>query len=355
MVMAGGTGGHVFPALDVAMEMRSRGWQVFWIGRPEGFEGRLLPQYNIELEAIEIQGVRGKGLIKKILMPVNLLLAVWQSVKIIQRRKPDVVLGMGGFASGPGGLAAWLMRKPLVIQEQNTIPGMTNSWLARIAARVFEAFPGSFASTKNVRHSGNPVRPQLFKTTPADKRILMPEGRNPHLLVLGGSLGAQALNELIPQAIGMIEAEKRPEIIHQSGADKIAAAGKAYQDAGVAANVVSFIDDMYEAYSWADLMICRSGALTVSELTAVGVGSILVPFPYAVDDHQTKNAAYLVNAGAAELYQQKDLTAQLLASRIAALLSDKAKLTAMANAAKSLAMPESVNLIADACEEVALC
>ena len=199
------------------------------------------------------------------------------------------------------------------------------------------------------------MRPQLFKTAPADKRILMPVGRKPHLLVLGGSLGAQALNELIPQAIGMIEAEKRPEIIHQSGADKIAAAGKAYQDAGVAANVVSFIDDMYEAYSWADLMICRSGALTVSELTAVGVGSILVPFPYAVDDHQTKNAAYLVNAGAAELYQQKDLTAQLLASRIAALLSDKAKLTAMANAAKSLAMPESVNLIADACEEVALC
>ncbi len=355
MVMAGGTGGHVFPALAVAKEMQARGWQVFWIGRKDSFEARVVPAQQIEMEWIDIQGVRGKGLLQKVAMPLNLLKAVWQSIRIIKARQPHVVLGMGGFAAGPGGLAAWLMRKPLVIQEQNTIPGMTNNALAKLATKVFEAFPGSFADKVHAQHSGNPVRPELFDIASPKERVLQPLDRKPRLLVLGGSLGAQALNDLLPAALAKLDQASRPEVLHQAGNNKLQLAQQAYQQCQVDAKVVAFIENMQQAYSQADLVICRSGALTVSELMASGSAAILIPFPYAVDDHQTHNGEFLVKVGAAELYQEKQLTAEQLAKILKRLLSKPEKLQAMAIAARQLAMPQSVKIIADACQEEALC
>ncbi len=356
MIMAGGTGGHVFPALAVAKVMQQRGWDVFWLGREDGFEARVVPQAGIAMEWIEIQGMRGKGLLKKILMPVQLIRAIFQSMKIISRRQPDVVLGMGGFAAGPGGLASKLMGRPLVIHEQNTIPGMTNEWLSRIAAKVFEAFPGSFAAKRHAVCSGNPVRAEVFSVPAMADKLQNYAARKPRLLIIGGSLGAQALNELMPQALQILAQQNIAiDVKHQAGKDKIDAAQLAYQHCGVNAEVVTFISDMQQAYSWADLVVCRSGALTVSELAAAGMPSLLVPFPFAVDDHQTKNGQFLVDAGAAVLFQQKDLDAGKLAEVMRELFADKDKLQLMADNARSLAQPHSAEMIADACEEVAVC
>ena len=351
MVMAGGTGGHVFPALAVASELRNRGHEVFWLGTPDSFEARTVPGYDIEMQFIDIRGFRGKGLLQKLLMPLRLMHAMWQAFRVIRFKQPGLVIGMGGFASGPGGLVARLMNKPLLIQEQNTIPGMTNRWLAKMASRVFEAFPGSFDKSVNAVVSGNPVRSELLGLPEPGKRICAHEDR-PHLLVMGGSLGAQALNETLPAAMALLDENERPLIRHQAGRNKAEVTADAYQAAGVKAEVIEFIDDMAAAYKWADLIVCRSGALTVSELTAVGVASILVPFPHAVDDHQTHNASFLVDAGAAELMQQKSLTPQRLAEKLNKLLSDNAKLKTMAQAARQLAQPESAKVIANACEEL---
>jgi len=351
MVMAGGTGGHVFPALAVAMELKNRGHDVFWLGTPDSFEARTVPGYDIEMQFIDIRGFRGKGLLQKLMMPLRLMHAMWQAFKVIRVKQPGLVIGMGGFASGPGGLVARLMNTPLLIQEQNTIPGMTNRWLAKMASKVFEAFPGSFAKDVNAVVSGNPVRSELLELKEPASRICV-HGDRPHVLVMGGSLGAQALNETLPLAMALLDKTERPLVRHQAGRNKAEATAAAYRDAGIDAEVIEFIDDMSGAYEWADLVVCRSGALTVSELTAIGIGSILVPFPHAVDDHQTHNAAFLVDAGAAQLIDQKDMTAQMLAEKLKQLLPDASRLKAMAAAAQSLAQPKSAQLIADACEEL---
>ena len=352
MIMAGGTGGHVFPALAVAAELRQRGWDVFWLGTRNSFEARVVPEHGIEMEWIDIKGVRGKKLMQKLSLPFMLLHAMYQAMRVIRRRKPTVVLGMGGFVSGPGGLVGRLMKCPLVIQEQNTIPGMTNRWLAKIANRVYEAFPNSFAASVKARHSGNPVRQEMFSAEAPDNRL---SGRNGavRLMVLGGSLGAQALNEKLPEAIALLPQEQRPLIRHQAGKGKVEHTLAAYHKAGVEAEVSDFVSNMLEAYSWADLVVCRSGALTVSELAATGVAALLVPYPHAVDDHQTHNGQFLVDAGAAIMLQQNQMTAQLLSTRLAELLSHRDRLIAMARAAHTLAQPQASVIIADACEELA--
>lgn len=351
-VMAGGTGGHVFPALAVAETLRSQGMQVFWIGTERGMESRLVPQQGFELERVRIEGFRGKGHAAALTAPIRLLAAVRQALEILRRRAPAVVLGMGGFASGPGGLAARVLGLPLVIHEQNRVPGMTNQWLARIATRVFEAFPGSFPGRRGAIPTGNPVR-QSITVLPPPRERLLGRGAPGHLLVLGGSLGAKVLNETVPAALALIPRRERPRVCHQAGQQTLEVARRAYAEAGVEAEVTPFISEMADAYAWADLVVCRAGALTVSELAAAGVGSILVPYPHAVDDHQTGNARYLVDAGAARLVSQPDLTASALAANLRGLLGDRALLLSMAEAARALANPDAAERIAAACWELA--
>ena len=354
MVMAGGTGGHVFPALAVADELRNRGWSVFWLGTRDSFESRVVPEHGIDIEWIDIKGFRGKGLVSKLMMPLRLLHAMFQAMKVIRRRKPCVVLGMGGFVSGPGGLTSRLMGKPLVIQEQNFIPGMTNRWLSKFSSRVFEAFPGSFEKKAKADFSGNPVRKALFDVPAPEDRIVKND-RAVHLLVLGGSLGARALNDIVPAALKLLPTDTQLEVKHQAGKNKLQPTLESYAGLQLESEVTEFINDMSAAYSWADLIICRSGALTVTELTAAGVGSILVPFPYAVDDHQTKNGEFLVDKQAALMFQESGLTAEQLAEVLGELLNDHDRLLSMAQAARSLAKPDATEMIATACEEVAIC
>ncbi|MTW22002.1 undecaprenyldiphospho-muramoylpentapeptide beta-N-acetylglucosaminyltransferase [Allochromatium palmeri] len=350
-VMAGGTGGHVFPALAVAEYLRDRGVEVFWIGTQAGMESRLVPEHGFELEWVAIEGVRGKGVAQWLKAPFRLLGAFGQARAILRRRRPTVVLGMGGFVSGPGGLAARALGLPLVIHEQNFVPGMTNQWLARVATRVFEAFPGSFPPARGAVVTGNPVR-QSILDLPAPAERLAGRSGPARLLVLGGSLGAQALNETVPQALALLPPEQRPLVRHQAGERTLDLARAAYGEAGVEAEVVAFVSDMAAAYAWADLVVCRSGALTVSELAGAGIGSILVPYPFAVDDHQVGNARYLSEAGAARLIIQRDLTAAGLAEHLSTLFSDRARLLALAEAARRRAQPEATAHIANACLEL---
>lgn len=351
-VMAGGTGGHVFPALAVAETLREQGMQVFWIGTRRGLESRLVPEHGFPMEWVRIEGLRGKGLVQRLTGPFQLLAALWQARAILRRRRPDLVLGMGGFVSGPGGLAARALGLPLVIHEQNSVPGMTNQWLARLATRVFEAFPGSFPAARRAAVVGNPVRAAIAAVPPPAERCAGRTGRS-RLLVVGGSLGARALNETVPAALALIPESERPLVRHQAGERTLDLARAAYAAAGVEAQVTPFIRDMAEAYAWADLVVCRSGALTVAELAAVGVASILVPFPFAVDDHQTGNARYLADAGAARLVSQRDLAPAALAAWLSELLADRAHLLAMAQAARTLAHPEAAARIAAVCREIA--
>ena len=351
-IMAGGTGGHVFPALAVAETLRTQGMQVFWIGTERGMESRLVPEHGFELEHVRIEGLRGKGLAQVLGAPFKLAAALWQAVEILRRRAPSVVLGMGGFASGPGGLAARVMGLPLVIHEQNRVPGMTNQWLARIATRVFEAFPGSFPTPRRAIASGNPVRRAIVELPTPRERFAGRSGPG-NLLIVGGSLGAKVLNETVPAALALIPEQERPRVRHQAGQQTLDLARRAYAEAGVAAEITPFIADMAEAYGWADLVVCRAGALTVSELAAAGIGSILVPYPYAVDDHQTGNARYLADAGAARLVSQSDLSAAGLAAQLRELLGDRATLLDMAEAARARAHPDAAERIAAACWELA--
>jgi UDP-N-acetylglucosamine--N-acetylmuramyl-(pentapeptide) pyrophosphoryl-undecaprenol N-acetylglucosamine transferase len=352
--MAGGTGGHVFPALAVAERLRSDGIDVFWIGTRRGMEARLVPQRGFAIEWIGIEGLRGKGLATLALAPFRLAAALWQAGKILRRRRPAAVLGMGGFASGPGGLMARVLGLPLVIHEQNRVPGLTNQWLARIAARVFEAFPGSFPPERGAVACGNPVRAEIAALPPPQERLggrLGGPGPR-HLLVLGGSLGALALNETVPAALAQIPSASRPQVRHQAGERTLAEAEQAYARSEVTAEVTPFIADMAEAYGWADLVVCRAGALTVSELAAVGLPAILVPYPHAVDDHQTGNARFLSEAGAAQLIPQPELTPDKLAGHLSALLGNPALLLAMAQAARAKAQPDAAGRVAAACREV---
>jgi UDP-N-acetylglucosamine--N-acetylmuramyl-(pentapeptide) pyrophosphoryl-undecaprenol N-acetylglucosamine transferase len=331
--------------------------RVFWIGTRHGMESRLVPEHGIEMEWIRIGGLRGKGIGPLITAPFKLSAAVAQAWQILRRRRPAVVLGMGGFASGPGGLAARALRIPLVIHEQNCVPGATNQWLARIATHVFEAFPDSFAAACCAETCGNPVRPEILALPEPRERWSQRQTQGTaepaRLLVLGGSLGAQVLNETVPRAVAALPAERRPLVRHQAGERTLDTAHTAYREAGVEADVTPFIADMAEAYAWADLVVCRSGALTVSELAAAGVASVLVPYPFAVDDHQVGNARYLSENGAARLLIQRDLTTEGLTALLDALLRDREGLLAMGESARRLAQPDATARIAEACWQVA--
>jgi UDP-N-acetylglucosamine--N-acetylmuramyl-(pentapeptide) pyrophosphoryl-undecaprenol N-acetylglucosamine transferase len=350
-VMAGGTGGHVFPALAVAELLRGQGMEVFWIGTRRGLEARLVPARGFGMEWISIEGLRGKGIGQLISAPWRLLVALREAVSVLRGRRPNVVLGMGGFASGPGGLAARAMGLPLVIHEQNQVPGLTNQWLSRIANRVFQAFPGSFPAARGAITCGNPVRPEIAAVPAPAERLAGRTGAR-RLLVVGGSLGAQALNQTVAPAIAKLSEAMRPMIRHQAGERTLDEARSAYAAAGLDAEVTPFIEDMAEAYAWADLVVCRAGALTVSELAAAGVASVLVPYPHAVDDHQTANARYLADVGAARLMPQRELSADSLAEVLADLLGDSARMLAMAEAARMRAEPAAAERIATACWEV---
>ena len=358
LIMAGGTGGHVFPALAVADELRSRGIPVVWLGTKTGIESRLVPQAGYPIEWMSITGLRGKSTLTLLLAPVRITIACWQALLVLLKRKPCAVLGMGGFASGPGGLMAWLLRKPLLVHEQNAIAGMTNRILASFASVVLQAFPAVF---KNAETTGNPVRQSICEIATPEQRFEQryqqhraaesSEGtqQSLRLLVIGGSLGAVKLNEVVPQALAKIDAAVRPDVIHQTGLKNIDSAKKSYLDVAVEAKVEAFIDDMPAVYEWADLVICRSGAMTVFELAAAGVASVLVPYPHAVDDHQTHNAFYLEKSGAAVIRQQNELSADWLADTISDFSANRNKLLDMAIAARKLAIPGSAKTIADAC------
>ena len=359
LVMAGGTGGHVFPALAVAEELRERGMAVTWLGTRRGVEAQLVPLNEFPIRFIDISGLRGKkGLLGKLKAPWQLLRAVWQSLCVIRNVRPDAVLGLGGFASGPGGVAAWLLRVPLVIHEQNGVAGTTNRLLAKIATRVLEAFPGSLPGAE---HCGNPVRKAISDIPEPEQRGVgcresgcreSGSEQHPHLLVLGGSLGALALNRAIPASLARVPLTDRPEVLHQTGRDHIDVTRQGYIDAEVEANTVAFIDDMAAAYEWADLVVCRSGALTVTELTAAGLASVLIPYPHAIDDHQTANARWLVDHEAAVLIQQSALNEDDLAALLSELLADGERLMTMARAARGLSRPEAGSDVADVCQEV---
>ncbi|HTS53325.1 MAG TPA: undecaprenyldiphospho-muramoylpentapeptide beta-N-acetylglucosaminyltransferase [Burkholderiales bacterium] len=347
LVMAGGTGGHVMPALAVADYMRRAGWRVVWLGSKDGMEASLVPKYGYEIEWIRFSGLRGKGLVRMALLPLNLLVAFWQSARVIFRVRPDVVLGMGGYASFPGGMMASLLNRPLVVHEQNSIAGLANRVLAGVADRVLSGFPGVLKKSQWV---GNPVRESITRLPPPAVRLV---GHfDPlQLLVLGGSLGAQALNEIVPQALRLVPEGRRPRVTHQSGAKHLDSLRRSYEQAGVRARATSFIEDMAAHYAEADLVICRAGALTVSELAAAGVASILVPFPHAVDDHQTHNARFLADAGAAVLIQQWELSPRRLADLLLGFTRER--LTEMAKRARALAKPDATTSVADICTAAA--
>ena len=346
MIMAGGTGGHVFPALAVANELRKQGVPVIWLGTRQGIEARLVPEAGYPVEWIQVSAVRGKGLATRLKAPFVILNACLQAMRVLRRIKPCAVLGMGGFAAGPGGLMAWLMRIPLLIHEQNAVPGMTNRLLAMITRRVMVAFPAAFR--KKTRHVGNPVRESIL-SLPAPEQRFTAHNDALRVLVLGGSLGAARLNEVLPQALAQIPANSRPQVIHQTGRQHEESCQQHYDQHEVDADVRAFIDDMEQAYAWADLVVCRAGAITVFELAATGVGSILVPYPHAVDDHQTANARYLEQAGAAIICQQQDLEAGWLAEQLQTLNTERGQLLSMARRARELAMPAAANDVAQEC------
>lgn len=351
LIMAGGTGGHVIPALSVAQVLRSHGVHVEWLGTKAGIEARLVPAANIPMNWINITGLRGKSAATLLLAPFRLMAAVWQSMAVIRRLKPDAVLGMGGFASGPGGLAAWLMRKRLVIHEQNAIAGMTNRYLAKLANAVAFAFAGAFPASKNSVLLGNPVRAEIEALPAPAQRRAERSGGAINVLVLGGSLGAQALNEVLPTALAKTQFGGQFNVLHQAGANKLSEAKAAYSNAALSSHVdvKDFIDDMAEAYRWADLVVCRSGALTVAELAAAGVASILVPYPHAVDDHQTLNAQALQRVGGALICQQADLSDDVLAKLLDQFVQDPDRLVLMAEAARSVAEPKTAERLAALC------
>ncbi|WIX34262.1 undecaprenyldiphospho-muramoylpentapeptide beta-N-acetylglucosaminyltransferase [Salinicola sp. JS01] len=351
LIMAGGTGGHVVPALSLARALVQRGVTVEWLGSPRGIENRLVPAAGLVLHQIDVAGLRGNGLAGWLAIPWRLSRAVAQARRVIQRFDPQLVIGLGGFASGPGGLAARLCGKPLLVHEQNAIAGLTNRALARLATRTYAAFPGAFPAAR-AEVVGNPVREEIAHLGESPRAASGMTERPLRLLVLGGSLGAQALNERLPEALAALPAEARPAVRHQAGRDKESATQVRYREAGVAAEVSDFIDDMAAAYAWADLIVCRAGALTIAELSAAAKPSLLVPFPHAVDDHQTHNARHLVAAGGAELIQQSELTPQRLTQALDALLRPEV-LAQMAIQARRVAHLDAVERMLEGCMEVA--
>lgn len=347
LVMAGGTGGHIFPGLAVAEALRDKGWRVHWLGAPGSMESRLVPARGFALELVDFSGVRGKGLSTLVLLPVRLLRAFWQSLAVVRRVKPDVVVGLGGYITFPGGMMGVACGKSLVLHEQNSVAGMANKVLASVADRVFTAFPKVFAKGQWV---GNPLRTEFLKQADPAARFAGRTGRL-KLLVVGGSLGARALNTMVPKALALIPEAQRPEVIHQSGEKQIDELRANYAAAGVTAELTPFITNTAEAFATADLVLCRAGASTVTELAAVGAAAVFVPFPAAVDDHQTANARFLVDQGAGWLMPQSDMTPERLAAFIQS--TDRAALLQRALAAKTMQQLNATQAVVAACEELA--
>lgn len=352
LIMAGGTGGHVFPALAVARELSAQGVAVSWLGTQRGLEARVVPAAGYPLETMRVSGLRGKGALRLILAPFMLVIAVLQALTILLRLRPHAVLGMGGFASGPGGLVAWLLRRPLLVHEQNSVAGLTNRWLAPLARTVMEAFPGSLPAKHHPVHTGNPVRSEISRLAEPSARFASRDGAL-RVLVIGGSLGASALNAAVPEAVRQMSVDRQPRLHHQTGAADEASVRAVYAAAGIEAQVEAFIEDMAAAYAWADLVICRSGALTVAELAVVGVASVLVPFPHATDDHQTANAKYLADAGAAILVPQDVLQPGKLTEMLEDFSGQRELLLEMACRARALAIPDAARRVAALCLQAA--
>ena len=352
LIMAGGTGGHVFPALAVAAELSARGVAIAWLGTSRGLESHVVPEAGYQLETMRVSGLRGKGVLRLLLAPFMLSLALWQALVIQLRLRPRAVLGMGGFAAGPGGVIAWLLRRPLLIHEQNSVAGMTNRWLAPLARTVMVAFPGSLPAKLNPLHTGNPVRVAITQVPAPVERFATRNGAL-RVLVIGGSLGASALTETVPAAVMQLASAKALQLHHQTGKDDVEKVRAAYAQQGVDARVEAFVEDMAAAYAWADLVVCRSGALTVAELAVVGVASVLVPYPYATDDHQTGNARFLADAGAAILMPQSTLSADSLAGLLADFLQQRDLLREMADRAHELALPDAARRVAELCLQAA--
>lgn len=349
LIMAGGTGGHVFPALACAHEFQRRGYQVHWLGTPRGIENEVVPAAGLPLHLIEVSGLRGKGVASLLKAPFQLLRSLWQARRVMRELQPVCVLGLGGYVTGPGGLAAKLAGVPLIIHEQNAVAGTANRSLVPFARRVCEAFPDTFAASDKRRTTGNPVRPELFLQT---ERAPLTE-RRPRLLVLGGSLGAEPLNKLLPAALAQVSQALRPEVFHQAGKQHDEITRQRYAEAGVEAEVAPFIKDMAQVYAWADLVICRAGALTVCELAAAGLPSFLVPLPHAIDDHQTRNADYLAKEGAAVLLPQAKTDAAALAAQLTEVMMQPETLKTMGAAARRLARPDATRSVVEICLEVA--
>lgn len=351
LIMAGGTGGHVFPALAVAEELRTRGVEVHWLGTHHGLEAEVVPRAGFPMHWVNISGVRGKSFTRMIQAPFKLARGLMQSLHVMRTLRPQAVLGMGGYTAGPGGLAARLLRRPLVIHEQNAIAGMTNRWLAPYAMTICAAFPDAFPSSPRVHVTGNPLRGAITRIAPPVARLIGRSGRV-RLLVIGGSQGAQALNEAVPAALAQLPETLRPEVLHQAGRQHVEETRAHYARHLVSGRVEPFLDDMAQAYAWADLVLCRAGALTISELAGAGVASILVPFPHAVDDHQTRNAAYLATPHAAILLPQTQLNAATLAAQFKRFCSNdsgRRELFEMACVARTLARAEATHEVADLC------
>ena len=348
LVMAGGTGGHIFPALAVADVLRQQGWRIVWLGNPNGMEATLVPGYGYECAWVEFGALRGKGLMRKLMLPVNLLRACLAARRVIREVRPDVVLGMGGYITFPGGVMARLTGVPLVVHEQNAVAGLANKMLSHIATQVLTGFPETLPDSEWV---GNPVRAEIADLpSPEQRYAARPESEPLHVLVVGGSLGAQALNETVPQAIRRLLGAERPTVRHQTGPRDLASVKAVYANLGIEADVQPFIDDMAQALAWADLVICRAGALTVAELAAAGVASVLIPFPHAVDDHQRINAEFLVNGCAGQCVIQRELTVEGLAGL---LQQSRTTLCAQAIAARALARADAAQRVADICKELA--
>lgn len=347
LIMAGGTGGHIMPGLAVADVLRDRGWTVRWLGHPEKMEGKLVPARGYELCPLRFAGLRGKGFVDQLKAPFRFVRALTQAWGHFTRVKPNVVLGMGGYVAFPGGVVSALRAKPLVLHEQNAIAGMTNRYLSHLARRVLSGFPGALSGAEVV---GNPVRDEVVRLAEPSERYGQRSGAL-RVLVVGGSLGATALNTVLPQAFAHMPSLMRPIVTHQAGAQHIDALGRAYADAGVQAHCVAFIDDMASALGQTDLLICRAGAMTVAEVSAAGVAALFVPFPFAVDDHQTANAKFLTDAGAGWVLQQKDMTAEGLAQWLS--LRTREELCGVAQRARTHAQPHAAQRIADICEELA--
>ena len=350
MIMAGGTGGHIFPALAVAEHLRAQGWSVVWLGVRGGMEERLIPQRGYAMACVRFSGVRGRGLVAAALLPFNLLVAFWQGARAIFAHRPDIVLGMGGYVSFPGAMMASFFNRPLAIHEQNSVAGLANRVLAKLADRVMTTFPGAFGEATAVIWTGNPVRQEIVAMSPPENRYAARAGQL-RVLVMGGSQGAQVLNTIVPEAFALIAAQSRPRVLHQAGPahrDEVLAR---YRERGVTAEVVPFIDDVAARYAETDLIVCRAGATTIAEIAAAGIASVLVPYPHAVDDHQTINARFLADRRAALLIPQPELTAQRLADAISGLTRER--LLAMAQAARAAGKPEATRAVAQVCVDLA--